>query len=204
MVFSLQFSFQDFGDGDADHDRENGSARPGLDFNNTDLDRRNVKNREQMKAKRAIERYVLDLDIDWEAFHHRLSETLMGCDHSHTVSRDILASMGLGDEVIEACVHYLCLQGGFCDCEVIFNFDVAEPRPIVDFSCKDCGCDYDESYMVHKKLWKAHGVGDDHLCIGCLEKRMGRQLRRQDFTDAPINEIDAQMSLRLQDRLSNC
>ena len=31
---------------------------------------------------------------------------------------------------------------------------------------------------------------------------MGRQLRRQDFTDAPINEIDF-MSLRLQNRLSD-
>jgi hypothetical protein len=167
-----------------------------------DLDRRKAKNREQMEAKRAIERFVLDLNIDWETFHHRLSETLMGCNHSHTVSRGILASMGLSDEIIEACLHYLCQQGGFCDCEVIFNFDVSEPRPIVDFSCKDCGCDYDENYMVQEKLWKAHGVGDDHLCIGCLEKRMNRQLCRQDFTDAPINEIDSRMSLRLQDRLS--
>jgi hypothetical protein len=110
--------------------------------------------------------------------------------------------MGLGDEVIEACSHYLCLQGGFCDCEVIFNFNPTKPRPLVDFSCKDCGCDYDESYMVHERIWKAHGVGEGHLCVGCLEKRIGRQLRRQDFTNAPINEIDAQMSLRLRDRLS--
>ena len=50
-----------------------------------------------MKAKRAIERFVLDLDIDWETFHHRLSETLEGCDHSHTASRGILATMGLSD-----------------------------------------------------------------------------------------------------------
>jgi hypothetical protein len=78
-----------------------------------------------------------------------------------------------------------------------------KPKALVDFSCKDCGCDYDESYMVHEKIWKAHGVGDDHLCVGCLEQRMGRQLRRQDFTDAPINEIGSQMSLRLQDRLSD-
>ena len=41
-----------------------------------DLERRKVKNLEQMKAKRAIERCVLDLDIDWKAFHHRLSKTL--------------------------------------------------------------------------------------------------------------------------------
>ena len=31
-----------------------------------DLDRRKIKNSEQMEAKRAIERFVLDLGIDWE------------------------------------------------------------------------------------------------------------------------------------------
>ena len=97
-----------------------------------DLDRRKTKNREQLKAKRAIERFVLDLDIDWDAFHIQLCEALKGCNHDHTVSRDILASMGLSDEAIKACLHYLCQKGGFCDCEVIFNFDVTEPRPIVN------------------------------------------------------------------------
>ena len=41
------------------------------------------------------------------------------------------------------------------------------------------------------------------LCIGCLEKRMGRKLRRQDFIDLPINGINPKTQLlRLRDRLS--
>ena len=51
---------------------------------------------------------------------------------------------------------------------------------------------------------EAHGAGDGMLCIGCLEKRIGRKLRRQDFTDCPLNEITETKSLRLQDRLSLC
>lgn len=111
--------------------------------------------------------------------------------------------MGLGDEVIQACLLYLGMQGGYCDCEVIFNVDLTERRPLFDPSCKDCGSDYDEHYMVHKNIWKAHGVGRGMLCVGCLEKRMGRQLCRQDFIDAPINMVDSKrQSLRLQDRLT--
>ena len=59
--------------------------------------------------------------------------------------------------------------------------------------------------MVQSDIWKAHGVntGNGMLCIGCLEKRMGRQLCRQDFADFPFHEINAKgRSLRLQDRLS--
>jgi Protein of unknown function (DUF2695) len=166
-----------------------------------DLNRRKAKNLEQMEAKRELERWVLDLEIEWSAFHTQLSKTLVSCNNEHPVCRRILMDMGVDDEDIEACLAYLSLQGGHCDCEVIFNVTMTKPRPLVDFSCKDCGCDYDENYMVHEKLWKTHGVGDDHLCIGCLEKRIGRQLRRQDFIDAPINEIVSRMSLRLQDRL---
>ena len=57
--------------------------------------------------------------------------------------------------------------------------------------------------MVQNDIWKAYGAGDGMLCIGCLEKRIGRKLRRQDFIDLPIDEINPEtQSLRLQDRLS--
>ena len=38
-----------------------------------------------------------------------------------------------------------------------------------------------EVYYVHPQLWKASGLGgfwNDCLCIGCLEKRIGRRLQR--------------------------
>jgi len=41
------------------------------------------------------------------------------------------------------------------------------------------------------------------LCIGCLEKRIGRTLCRADFTGAPVNDPNRfQLSDRLRDRLA--
>lgn len=45
-----------------------------------------------------------------------------------------------------------------------------------------------EYYMVQFAMWKAVGAGDRYLCIGCLEQRLGRQLKPADFICAPINE----------------
>ena len=39
-----------------------------------------------------------------------------------------------------------------------------------------------EYYMVQNDIWRVYRAGDGMLCIGCLEKRMGRKL--------PVNEID--------------
>jgi hypothetical protein len=101
---------------------------------------------------------------------------------------------------------HLWLQGGHCDCEVAFNVEMTDPQPLVDFSCEECGSDYDEYYMVLNDIWKAYGTsnGNGMLCIGCFEERMGRQLYRQDFMpDFPFHEVNAKgRSLRLQDRLS--
>ncbi len=38
-----------------------------------------------------------------------------------------------------------------------------------------------EVYMVKDAIWKAAGM-DGCLCIGCLEKRLGRLLRPKDFS----------------------
>lgn len=68
--------------------------------------------------------------------------------------------------------------------------------------CLDCRRDtvYDlnEYYHVHDDVWKQSGVGRHAgmLCIGCLEKRIGRQLNYRDFGDVPINAYPA------SDRLS--
>ena len=41
-----------------------------------------------------------------------------------------------------------------------------------------------EHYMVTKRVWAKAGMQEDggSLCIGCLEKRLGRRLKRNDFT----------------------
>jgi hypothetical protein len=40
-----------------------------------------------------------------------------------------------------------------------------------------------EIYMVRKKVWCRAGMDyhSGYLCVGCLEKRLGRQLRPNDF-----------------------
>ena len=62
--------------------------------------------------------------------------------------------------------------------------------------------------MVHASLWplpKANVVTEVgyFLCIGCLERRLGRLLTPLDFTDAPLNRLDdfAEKSDRLLNRL---
>lgn len=57
--------------------------------------------------------------------------------------------------------------------------------------CLDCRVDVqriNEYYMVHGHIWaQAGGCGRGHLCIGCLEARIGRKLTSADFTEAAIN-----------------
>jgi hypothetical protein len=84
-------------------------------------------------------------------------------------------------------------------------------------NCVDCGVGtiaIGEWYMVKEEIWEEawagrrkswHGKvpGQEILCIGCLETRLGRTLMPSDFTDAPVNNPDKpNMSARLFDRLT--
>lgn len=59
------------------------------------------------------------------------------------------------------------------------------------FLCLDCGVDtgkISEHYFVNLDLWlSAVGSKNGMLCIRCLEKRIGRELTPDDFTNASIN-----------------
>ncbi len=77
----------------------------------------------------------------------------------------------------------------------------------VDTSCKTGICEY---YMVTHKIWyEATNRKCYMLCIGCLEKRLGRRLNKHDFLDLPINGkpypdgsiYHNERSVRLNDRL---
>lgn len=60
-----------------------------------------------------------------------------------------------------------------------------------DFLCMDCHVDTDtigEYFMLQHDLWTQ--IDPDrigHLCIGCVETRLGRALTAADFLDAPVN-----------------
>jgi hypothetical protein len=75
-----------------------------------------------------------------------------------------------------------------------------------DPHCIDCGIDAcaNEYYMVNDALWlQAHPTSKGQLCIGCLERRLGRQLVRTDFADVPINSDPIERSARLNARLNS-
>ena len=80
--------------------------------------------------------------------------------------------------------------------------------------CADCGMDTTPSkrgrhntghwewYMVRNRLWKAAGMKDGFLCIGCLELRIARVLTPTDFADVPINQPHPWDTPRLASRNS--
>lgn len=81
-------------------------------------------------------------------------------------------------------------------------------KACAEFKCLDCGVNTlhnDEYYMVEDDIWDGvHPKRTGMLCIGCLEKRMGRKLTSTDFTDAPINYYGRfSQSARLYDRLTS-
>jgi hypothetical protein len=53
----------------------------------------------------------------------------------------------------------------------------------VTYSLRRTFDDQTEVYVVRAAIWKAAGMEDygGCLCIGCLEKRIGRKLRPKDF-----------------------
>jgi hypothetical protein len=65
--------------------------------------------------------------------------------------------------------------------------------------CADCGAKTQrqepgarsEWYMVHDEVWTAAGMEETggYLCIGCLEKRLGRRLVPADFAPLSINDL---------------
>jgi hypothetical protein len=80
--------------------------------------------------------------------------------------------------------------------------------------CIDCGLETIphegkcEWYIVHDAVWFAAGMPKrpigyegDCLCIGCLERRLGRTLKRVDFKCLD-NHNDGQDSDRLLSRLT--
>jgi hypothetical protein len=63
--------------------------------------------------------------------------------------------------------------------------------------------EHSEIYMVKPKIWKAAGMDDmgGCLCIGCLEKRLGRTLKPKDFLrNHPFNNDEMPGTERLLTR----
>jgi len=57
--------------------------------------------------------------------------------------------------------------------------------------CNDCESPKREWYMVSNEMWrKVNPAVHGHLCLSCLEKRLGRPLRQSDFGEDGISDED--------------
>jgi SEC-C motif len=97
-------------------------------------------------------------------------------------------------------VYYGQRGGGFAWADHLAT-TVSDGRP-PGWPCADCGVDtfaIGEWYCVSDQLWAAVGMEcEGFLCIGCLERRLGREMDSADFVQAML--VD-ESSDRLQDRL---
>ena len=104
------------------------------------------------------------------------------------------------------------LENNFVDWDdiesVLDKYKATEEEIKAGFICLDCSVHTDEIgeyYMIDFDLWnQIHPANKGMLCIGCVEERLGRQLRAKDFIDALINQVGGmfQQSDRLIDRLN--
>jgi hypothetical protein len=94
------------------HMHEYTPIKDNADLKERDLNQRKAKIQKRMKSERALERFVLNLGLDWDAFHYMLWVAFqeVGCDHEHTLCRRILELMNLEGEAIERCLSYFTLK----------------------------------------------------------------------------------------------
>jgi uncharacterized protein DUF2695 len=168
-----------------------------------DLEQRKWWNEVLKRQDLATEAAVRELKVDWSLFQSKVACIRRGCKHDLRACRGILQRMDLSKSEVALVLTYLPLQGGHCDCEVFLNVDMTNPSPLPFRDCVDCGADFDEfDYIVKDAVWAAGGLEPDggKLCIGCLERRLGRQLNRDDFEPKYFPRAGEQMSRRLRDR----
>jgi hypothetical protein len=69
--------------------------------------------------------------------------------------------------------------------------------------CRDCDRD-GEFYMVSRSLWqsafRANETPTGRLCLNCLERRLGRRLRRKEIGDGCGGLFDNRQRLRRSER----
>jgi hypothetical protein len=76
------------------------------------------------------------------------------------------------------------------------------------FLCLDCNVDTGKSgehYMLNDSTWSLTGLGKyGMLCVRCVERRIGRKLRSNDFNNSYLNKPRTGIiSNRLMDRMSS-
>ena len=65
----------------------------------------------------------------------------------------------------------------------------------INIPCVDCTEKDIEYYMVEDSTWREAGfkTKDGIICITCIETRIKRRLKREDFEDIPLNQLVRRM-----------
>lgn len=71
--------------------------------------------------------------------------------------------------------------------ELIARVEKRTSRDRAWLNCLACRAPSYDNYMVHDDLWLSVFPARGFAHLACLEKRVGRQLRIEDFTLAPVN-----------------
>jgi hypothetical protein len=100
---------------------------------------------------------------------------------------------------------WACIDCGINTAPGMLNRTQIEQAFLNDWSNQGAGQsidDWSEVYMVNPPIWKAAGMEDmgGCLCIGCLEKRLGRLLTPKDFLRKhPFNSMPGSKRLVVRD-----
>ena len=109
-----------------------------------------------------------------------LREISATCDPENHASARVLNKAGLAS--IGRVTNHMLVRGAWRDSLLFIA---------TDWRCHGCGVDtdaIDEYFMLHNSIWnQVADVLDGHLCIGCVEVRLGRSLIASDFADAAVN-----------------
>jgi hypothetical protein len=98
---------------------------------------------------------------------------------------------------------WLCVDCGVNTAPGLLTRKEMEAALIIHETAEQWLSDDQEVYCLKPEVWRAAGLEDwgGCLCIGCLEKRIGRRLKRGDFLeDHPFNHPDYPATPRLRKR----
>lgn len=84
---------------------------------------------------------------------------------------------------------YPDVEDNFCLHSRNLSQPIASYEAFGNFNCIDCyvdTCRLGEYYMVHDLIWATAKLAEGMICVGCLEKRLGRTLTPDDFLECPL------------------
>ena len=95
---------------------------------------------------------------------------------------------------------WVCVDCGVNTAPGCLNREQMEQAFAIDWEKKGATMTFNERsevYLVKPAVWKAAGMVGGCLCIGCLEKRMGRILVPKDFVhNDPLHSFPGTQRLR--------